>query len=172
MGECLLNQSNRVQVECRRPTRWPAERVKKELQGWGENTFLNLRQGILQTSNITFIFQALFSNSYKFKPFTCPFQQKYWKASFLTSNWNKYFYPRSAFNIESKYNYKNPCLIVHIHRSVINSVFCSVCCRTTSVIAKICPKNTCFLSNWIDWIMSWIINEVIFALKLTKIMPM
>ena len=26
-------QSNRVQVECRRPTRWPAERVKKELQG-------------------------------------------------------------------------------------------------------------------------------------------
>ena len=65
VGQSLVTQpqSNRVEVECRRPTRWPGERVKKTLQGWGRKPFLNLRQGILQISNVTFILQALFSNS-------------------------------------------------------------------------------------------------------------
>ena len=115
-----------MEVECRRPTRWPGERVKKELQGWGRKPFLNLRQGILQTSNVTFILQALFSNSCT-SNLTCPFQQKYYRT--LIGNWNRSFYPRIGFNIESKCKYKpvknsnkTPCLIVHIYRSVVDSV--------------------------------------------------
>ena len=47
LKEILIRQSNIVQVECRRPTRGPDERVKKVLQGWVKNTIALLRRSII-----------------------------------------------------------------------------------------------------------------------------
>ena len=77
VGQSLVTQpqSNRVEVECRRPTRWPGERVKKKPAGLREKTFFKLASGYftdfkcyLHTSGIIFKFMyfkpcALFNQS-------------------------------------------------------------------------------------------------------------